>query len=182
MFRQKHTVRNASVIGLMLTLLTGCGTEITDSTAPSTAPTPENSDPRSLTLEQATTSYENFQRARDLVLADGGQWTERMDSSATGHALEEFMVDAQDFESRGWRLVGSTAFDSIAVQRSSATEISYYVCDDISGTDLIDKSGNSLVKPDRATRSPWSVSSSLSADGTLKVSVREFWVGDDFCD
>jgi len=181
MFRQKHTVRNASLIVLLLTLLTGCGTAITAPT-PSILPTPENSNSRSLTLEQATTSYENFQRARDLVLADGGQGTERMKASATGDALEEFMIDAQDFESRGWRLVGRTSFDSIAVQRASTTEITYYVCDDISGTDLVDEGGNSLVKPDRAVRSPWSVTSSLSPDAALKVSVREFWVGDDFCD
>jgi len=70
----------------------------------------------------------------------------------------------------------------MSVQRASANEISFYVCDDISGTDLVDEGGISVVKPDRATRSPWSVVSSLSPDGALRVSVREFWVGEDFCD
>jgi hypothetical protein len=180
MFRQKHTV----FIGIALIMnlgLIGCTTGKSDLSSTST-PSASDVDPQPLTLEEATVSYENFQRTRDLVLSDGGRGSERITDSASGDALEEFIVDAQDFESRGWRLVGNTTFDSVTVQLSNRSEIAFYVCDDISGTDLLDRDGNSLVKPDRVNRSPWAVGLTMSSDGTLKVSTREFWAGENFCD
>jgi hypothetical protein len=181
MFRQKQFGSHLFAVALILALVAGCKTDVGKPDPPTITP-PEETESQVLTLEEARTSYESFLRLRDLVLVEGGQAPERMSSSAAGRALEEFIVDAQDFQARGWRVVGSTSFDSLRVQNSTSTEISFYVCEDIAGTDLVDQAGTSLVEPGRSTRSPWTVNSSVAPDGSLKVTLRDFWAGDNFCD
>lgn len=182
MFRQKHTVRKIwlwSLAGIVLVSVSGCvqpvdNREVRFTTAPTEAVD------SALTDKDAANVYEIFLRTSDLVLADGGASPERMKEYAASDALDEFLADAKDFETRGWSLVGSTRFDSISVQTSSASEISFYVCDDVSETDLLDETGKSLVEPDRVNRSPWLVSASRIG-GDSKVVSKELWVGENFC-
>lgn len=182
MFRQKHTVRKIwpwSVAGIILVSVSGClhradNREVQFTTAPSEAVDSALSD------EDATSVYEIFLRTSDLVLAEGGASPERMEEHAASDALDEFLADAKDFETRGWYLVGSTRFDSISVQTSSASEISFYVCDDVSETNLLDQTGQSLVEPDRVNRSPWLVSASRIG-GDSKIVSKKLWVGENFC-
>ena len=164
MFRQKHTVRKIwpwCLTGIILVSVTGC-LQPTDGRETHLSAAPTEAVASVLTDVDATNAYEGFLLTSDLVLADGGASPERMNEYAASDALNDFLVDANDFETRGWHLVGNTRFDSVSVQTATASEISFYVCDDVSETDLLDQSGQSLVEPDRVTRSPWLISVSRS--------------------
>lgn len=179
MFRQKHTVLKLFAGIAAILLLSSCeATTKREGTRESHVPTA--SSPSVLTEIDAANSYKAFLQSSDSIFADGGLSPERISEFARGDALDDFIADAKDLQSRGWHLVGSTQFDSIAIQASSPSEISFYVCDDVSQTDLLDDVGNSLVEPDRVSRSPWAVVASTS-DGVLKVASKDLWVGENFC-
>ncbi|WP_374945343.1 hypothetical protein, partial [Agreia sp.] len=117
----------------------------------------------------------------DLVLSEGGVEPERVSVVAESKALEKFFSDARDFRDGGLRLVGATAFDSVSVQQASESHVSFYVCDDVSQTDLVNASGTSLVKADRIARSPWQITAEMSGDHVLRISKKDLWAGENFC-
>lgn len=61
--------------------------------------------------------------------------------------------------------------------------VSVYACLDVSGVDVLDMSGASVVLPTRANRIPFEVGSIRSPDfeAVLVVARNEIWPGDDFC-
>jgi hypothetical protein len=181
MFRQKHIGLKLLIMGWVGVIgVSGCGMgvaipESSRVTVSTTSPSPRLAD------ADAQKLYTEFLKTNDLVLAEGGVSPERINEFAASDAANDFLSDADDFRTRGWRLTGSTRFDSMVVQDSSARDISFYVCDDVSGTDIFDQSGRSLAEPDRMARSPWSVVASIADEGTLKIVSKKLWTGENFC-
>jgi hypothetical protein len=129
----------------------------------------------------ASDAYHRFIELSDLVLSEGGSNPDRMAEGADGDALEQFVANAREFESQSIRITGHTKFDSLKVQDREPTAITFYVCEDVSDTDLVNSLGESVVQPDRATRSPWLVSATGNETAGFMVSSRDLWSGKNFC-
>jgi hypothetical protein len=167
--------------GLIVIALAGCATPA----SPLSTPTPSAmhtpvfaSDEEA--LKAATDAYAAYLAMSDTILADGGANPERLKEVASGEALVRADADVKVYSARKLHATGSTHFDSMKIQSYSPL-LSAYVCEDVSGIDVLDAQGTSLVKPDRDTRTPFEVGFEVQADGRLLLKQRTLWTGTDIC-
>ena len=167
--------------------VSGCGTQPPSgdpSEASSSLPS-ETSDDK--VLADASAAYSAYVSAADAVFADGGRSPEKLSDVATGTALELVESDAEQFREMELHSVGRTVLSGFKLQSRNVVgqdveDATLYVCEDVSGIDILDSSGKSLVSPDRISKQTFEVSVERSA-GTaiLLVNAREPWYGDGAC-
>jgi hypothetical protein len=104
-----------------------------------------------------------------------------MSTVASGSALEASLKDLAELKEAGLTIVGETRLSSIEVQQWDDSFITAYICEDVSGIDLIDASGVSRVNPDRPAVTPFEVKFGLDSDEVFLVSERNPWAGNTFC-
>lgn len=130
-------------------------------------------------LKAAEKAYQAYLDVSDQVGASGWQDSTPLATVATGRLLQTDTDGAKSFSDKGLVQSGRSGFDSMRLQDRSA-EIVVYVCLDISGTDVIDASGVSVVPADRPTRLPLEVTFTNAKAGLLaEQSVT--WSGENFC-
>jgi hypothetical protein len=173
-------------VGFLLISSAGCAAERTP-VQPSATPTAEPvfaSDEEALAA--ATEAYANYQKMADTITGEGGVDPERIAPfvSETYYPVEVHQYD--DYRAAHARSVGSTSFVVSSAQRmdylsESKTSIALYICDDVSGIQVFDETGASLVSESRVEVTPFEVSFVLNADEVLVVDSREVWDQDSFC-
>ena len=136
-------------------------------------------------LAVAEEVYGRFREIADNVGKHGWSDASPLGEVLTDPALRTELESAAELAALGYELRGLSRSDSMTLQRlqdlgSARVSMTLYVCDDLSGVDVVDSEGNSVVAPDRPDRQPLEVEMS-DADGTLKISRREAWTGGDFC-
>jgi len=132
-------------------------------------------------LKAATDAYAAYQHVTDEVLHAGGQGADRYEKVALGSALEKALDGARQFREKGLHTTGESRFDSVQLQERSSKSVSFYVCDDVSDTDLLNSSGQSQAAASGTKRTPWQVEAKADGGSTLLISKRDFWTGSDFC-
>ncbi|MDQ1609498.1 MAG: hypothetical protein QOE16_2230 [Microbacteriaceae bacterium] len=165
--------------GLIVITLAGCATPASPPSAPSATRSPVFASDEEA-LKAATDAYAAYLAMSDTILSEGGVNPERLVSVATGEALKKTEADVKVYSTRRLHTTGSTHFDSLKIQ-SYSPDLSAYVCEDVSGIDVVDDQGRSLVKPDRDPRTPFEVGFEVSADGALLLKQKALWTGTDFC-
>ncbi|MGO4784070.1 hypothetical protein [Cryobacterium sp. W22_MBD10_FK3] len=183
----KRMVTAACVGGLLLGAV-GC----------TAAPTPA---PRSATptvasifasdeeaLAAATEAYANYLRVYDALWTEGGPSVDDYLSLSTGAAHEGEAASIADWQSKGWKAVGVTTFDSIQLQSVSQSDsgnwqIRTYLCADASDGDVLDSAGLSVAERDRPLRLPLEVEfvTASATSPALKISESKVWSGTNFC-
>jgi len=141
-------------------------------------------------LAAAEEAYAAYLAVSDQILQDGGLEPDRLLHVATEKLYADAIGGFDKFASNGWRAVGSTAFDSLQLQSYDASAppgeplVVIYACVDLSGIDVIDSSGVSVVSATRVSRSPYQVALTLVDvdDPDLLVAGDEPWDGGDYCD
>lgn len=166
---------------LLLASLSGCapsGTpESPEPTATFVAPYATDEE----ALAAAEEAYAEYLRVSDEVVIDGGADEERLESVATGRFLEKSMEEMREFSANGYRASGTTSFSDIALQRYSSSVgptdlISVYLCSDVSGTDVLNANGESLVADSREDLATLQVTFSLDEpEKKLLVSDQLLW-------
>jgi hypothetical protein len=140
-------------------------------------------------LEAAADAYRAYYAVSDQILDEGGIDPERI-IDLVSDAIYEIERDGYErFALQKYRSIGATSIDSVELQQYSAGVapgmplITIYACIDISATDVVDKTGDSVVLPGRQTRYPYEASFITQADGTMPLIVlaEEQWIGADFC-
>lgn len=167
-------------------LVSGCGTD-TPMQLPTTQPT---STPLFASDEEALAAakdaYANFLSVSDMILADGGRDPDRIGKVATGALLDQETEGYEEMKKAGLHGVGNAGYDHSTLQayNPGAAEgeviVSIYVCADVSGTDIRDAQGKSIVSPDRRDRSPFEVSFARAGTSLIAAS-KTPWTGSDFC-
>lgn len=172
---------HASVGVLLLALLSGCtpSDAITPPQPTATFVAPYATDEEALAA--AEVAYAEYSRVSDEVLIDGGAGADRLASVAIGDFLETSMEEMSDFEANGYSAVGTTSSSNFVLQRYSPGAgpidiIAVYLCSDVSGTDVLDAAGASLVEGDRDDVSTFQVTFTLVEPGTqLLVADQLLW-------
>jgi len=136
-------------------------------------------------LEAARDAYQAYLDVSNAVGQAGWMDTSAFESVERGEALDNELKTVSRYRASGWRLLGSSAFDSLSIQQindfgAGSLDLVIYLCLDVSGVDVVDASGTSVVEPDRPERQALEVEMDDSEE-VLKVSRSEAWFGDDFC-
>lgn len=130
-------------------------------------------------LAAAEEVYREYKSAAADILADGGIEPDRIRDHVTGQFLEESLDSFATARSNGWRAVGEVLIKDFTLEfydsSSSGPEvIAAFSCEDVSGVDVVDADGLSVVRDDRPPISTFSVIFDVS-DGDLKISSRTIW-------
>jgi hypothetical protein len=180
-------MRNAVALGMTLSLagiLAGCSP---DTVMPTPPPDP-TSTPVFASDEEALAAAEDaYARYLEVSndLGEGG-W---LDSSALstvlrGEALDEELATAESFSANGYMQIGRSTFDTATLQQwesdADTISITVYLCLDVTGVDVVDSAGTSIVAPDRADRRSLEVAIDNEEDD-FKVSGGDVWSGQSFC-
>jgi len=172
--------------GLVLIFAAGCASAPTPGPGTATStPTPVFASDEEA-LAAATEAYANYQELADEIDSDGGQNPERIASVVSERFLPTAVHQSDGFLQSNLRSIGTTKFIIDGTQHLSysdpaTTDLSLYICDDVSGVDVVDEAGASRVAEARDVVTPFEVSFVLNPDGVLVVDSRDVWVGDDFC-
>jgi len=167
-------------------VLTGCvGQKDIQSPAPTSSPVPNEAFATDLqALNAAKTTFSQYQRISDAILADGGKKPERLQAYATSQQYADELTGYEEIAANNYHSVGRSSFDSASLQGvdESGVEprITVYLCIDVSGLDVLDNDGQSVVSSGRVERSPVEVVFT-QRNGKLVVSDKSEWTGDDFC-
>ena len=133
-------------------------------------------------LAAAEEAYARYLRAVDIALQSGGNDTALLLTAANGDALESAQSDVSEFAANGLKTTGDTMINAITLQSLDATSVIVYVCEDVTGVDLLDSNGVSLVSPDRMTLTSFEVALEQSGVASeLKVQERAVWEGESVC-
>jgi len=141
-------------------------------------------------LAAAEEAYGAYLAVSDQILNEGGAGAERIDAVVTSEIAAIEKAGYLDLANAGLRTVGRTTFFGTVLQRFEAEPasgrdvVTVYLCSDVSGVDVLDAGGNSVVSPDRPPLTAFEVAFDL-ADGsfvTLVVSREEPWSDSGVCE
>jgi hypothetical protein len=179
--------RSAAVTLVLVTALaaTGCTPEApraNEKPTPTSTPLFASDEEALAAAEEA---YAAYLAVTDQIFADGGTDTSMLGAVATGSQLEVDENGFRDVVSKGLRSVGQTTFTDAELQRYSTdvaeleAAVTVYLCEDVSGVDVVDASGLSVVQQDRPDRVRYEVTFDWtgSRPPELLVSDRDPWRG-----
>jgi hypothetical protein len=136
--------------------------------------------------ESTRLAYGNYLRIADQVLAEGGASPNRIEAVTTDEFARSFADQVVEYSSAGLRTVGSSEIKSFDLQSwfmdGTTFTANVYVCDDVSGIDVLNREGISMVSPDRDSITPYAVEFQGDTLDGLVVSAKNLWTGTDFCD
>lgn len=141
-------------------------------------------------LAAATEAYAKYLEVSDQILSEGGENPERLDAVATPAWQKLQLEGYAKAKANGLHSVGSTAFDSLTLEAYDPGAVNgeglvrAYVCIDVSGVDVLNVEGESVVSTERPGRSPAElVFDWVNGDSPrLVVAEIEAWGGRDFCE
>jgi hypothetical protein len=183
---RRRRLLTAVGVGFLLIFGAGCAAEpiaVPTSAAPTPAPAFASDEEA---LAAATEAYGQFQTMADRIDSDSGRAPERIAPFVSEGFLPVAIQQSDGFRENGSRSIGSTAFVVDAIQHfdytdPDRTELSLYICDDVSAVDVVDETGASIVSKDRVPVTPFEVKFVLNPSGELVVDARDVWEGDNFC-
>ena len=183
---RRHPIRVVTVTAALVLVLAGCTQPSPEPTpTPSPAPNPVfASDEEALAAAQK--AYADYLAMSDLIFQEGGRQPERLKMVATDAIVESESAAFAEIERNGWRSDGATRFDSATLQAAtytgwSSTSITIYACSDVSGLDVLDPAGNSVVSADRPARQSFELTFVGSPDERLLLDEKELWEGAGVC-
>ena len=168
----------ALLVALTLAL-TGCGGvgKGLGKAGPSPAPTAAFASEEQA-LAAAVAVYARSTEIGDDIARAGGIHAERLEEVATGEFLEVSVEGFNTYPERGVHQLGFSTFRDPTLQQygpGPEAAVTIYVCDDVSQVDVVDATGQSVVKPDRPDTYYFVVVFDLDRDGSLKISSRQRW-------
>jgi hypothetical protein len=170
--------------GLIVITLAGCATPASPPLTPSATRSPVFASDEEA-LKAATDAYAAYLAMSDTIAQEGGKDPERIKDYAADDALTDALRSFEQYRQAGAHNSGSTRFDRARLQAASytpgPTRVVIYVCNDVSGVDVLDSAGASLVKSGRPSITPFEISTTDVSGRGLVVTAKTRWGGDDFC-
>ncbi len=176
----RRTARLPLPLLLITLVLAGC---TQPDPMPSPPPTPSSapvfaSDEEALAA--AEEAYGKFLATLDQIFIDGGREPDRLLAVASRQVVDEQLPGFEELRTQGQRGTGATQLQ-MTLQSTDlvAGEVTAYVCEDISATDIVDQSGVSVVAPGRTTLFEYEV---VLSGRPLIVQSRLPWNGATTCE
>ena len=137
-------------------------------------------------LAAAEKAYAAYLKVSDEVAHDGGKDAERLQGLARGTLLSDDLDGFKSFASKGWHSVGDTkltktVLQSVDLGTGGEGSLTVYLCEDVSGVDVVDQNGASVVSAGRPELQQFQVELD-SVHSKLIPSGREPWTGTDICE
>jgi hypothetical protein len=137
-------------------------------------------------LKAATDAYAAYLKMSDTIAHDGGANPERIKPYVTGDALKAALKSAKQFREAGAHSTGDTSWRNPKLKVAEYADlhrvrISFYICDDVSGVDVVDSVGESLVSDTRPAKATFEVDTVNDAIG-LVITSKRAWSGSTVCD
>jgi hypothetical protein len=135
-------------------------------------------------LAAATEAYANYLKLSNEIAHDGGNHAERISEVATGEAMETEIRSLEGMRSAGTVGVGDVGFDNFTLQSTdlSSGSVIAYVCLDVSGADVVDAAGTSVLPPDRVESLPLEIGFIFQTSlKRLLLERTQVWDGENFC-
>jgi hypothetical protein len=176
--------RSAAVTLVLVTALaaTGCTPEApraNEKPTPTSTPLFASDEEALAAAEEA---YAAYVQLTDEILSSGGLGVERLSEVSTGRQLQTDSEEIRELAALGYRTIGATHFSDMSLQEfvrdrpSGEAVVSVYVCEDVSGVDVVDANGVSVVEESRPDRVRYQVAFDSEAPRSgLLVSIREPW-------
>ena len=182
--RYRRRMRRLALVGLVL-LLAGC---VPAPAASPSSPTPTPAAPVFASEEEALAAAEQAYAAylalADTIGQEGGSGSERARALLSPSLANEEIAGFENLAEQGLRTLGATSYSGFTAQSvelgSSTGFLTAYVCSDVSGVDVIDGSGVSVVTPDRADKIPFVVTFD-QVDGSVLLGSKTVWTGGGVC-
>ena len=186
-FRVPH-VPQLSLAAVALLLLAGCSAAaqpVQLSSTPVTQATPMFASDEEA-LAAAELAFSNYMEVGDQIARDGGASPERLKTLVSQDLYEQEVISLKFYEDGKFHAVGSSGFDSWAVQAievgEELTNVEVYVCLRFSDLRILDLAGNDVTSNSRNPDFPMVVK--LNASATINrfiVSSTNVWTGTNFC-
>ncbi|WP_114907676.1 hypothetical protein [Ornithinimicrobium murale] len=127
-----------------------------ETTTPPVDDVTETSAPPTLSAEEqdeadATAALEHYHRVLDAVAQDEAD-IEAINAVAIGTAREQWITQFMFYREQGWTQRGGVDLEVLEVTHRE-DQIELTVCSDVSGVDVVDESGESIVTSDRPSES-----------------------------
>ena len=177
--------RPVVTLAVLLLVLTGC-TPRDEVVVPDPEPTVEPmfaSDEEALAA--AEEAYGAYLAASDASLAGGGVERGELYKLVTERMREEIDEDFDSIGENGWIVQGNTSFDSAVlqslVQEPDYSDVTIYLCADVSNNRVIDALGADVTPADRADRVPLEVQLVSESGSGLKLERSDYWPDQSIC-
>ncbi|QTX05678.1 hypothetical protein [Agromyces archimandritae] len=135
-------------------------------------------------FEAAKAAYERFHEVYTRVGESGGKDLEGIEDVATGEFLEYIEEDFAALRDQGWHTTGHSEVEYLDLiqdfetpERGAIVQIT--LCEDVSGLDVVDRTGASVVEKDRDPTIPVELTVEGPNASEMKVSSR--WERGEFC-
>ena len=160
------------IIGVLL--LAGCVPQPAEDPvepAPSSAPVFASEEEA---LAAAVAAYEDYLKVSDAIMHEGGSKPERIEQ-VTGDPFLTVLLEGYDqMREMRWTSTGSTEMRVEELQSVDGDILTLYVCEDVSGIDVQDSTGASVVDENRPESTLFLVTIEHKVDRSL-VTSREVW-------
>jgi hypothetical protein len=143
-----------TVAGVLL--LAGCGGGDPIPTLPPTPTATPLFASEEEALAAAEEAYAAYLEMSNVIGSDGGRDPQRIEELVTADRLETELRGFETLRQSGLRLVGSSTFEVMQVQRvdqvGEDTEVVFYACWDGSGSRVVNEAGDDVTPVDRTDR------------------------------
>jgi hypothetical protein len=176
----------ATALGVTLVLAAGLAACVPEDPVETPGPGPSQSPvfaSEEEALAAAEDAYRQYLEIADQIAADGGQDPTRIESYASGDLAESALEGFGQLREKHWHTVGSTvlnAFVEQTVDLVGSPIVIAYVCVDVSGVDVLDEGGSSVVSADRPDQQAFEVTFE-AIDHSVVPDTREPWTGGGVC-
>jgi len=173
------------VTATLLLVLTGC---VPPSGHPSMSPS-ESATPvfssNAEALAAAEKAYAAYLKVSDEIANDGGKDPKRLDGLATGSLLSDDLAGFASFAAKRWHSVGASQLTNTILQSANLEPdgkgtVIVYLCEDVSGVDVLDENDVSVISAGRPKLQQFQVQLEVSRS-KLIPSEREPWTGSGIC-
>lgn len=172
------STRSLAALAVSLVLLTGCTADLKPS--PSPTPTPLFASKKDA-FAAAEATYRAYNDALNLVDFADPHTFEAVFALLSADASASTRKAFSEFHAEQVRSVGETTFDSFAGTSADLFrgKVDANVCVDVSGVDVLDESGASIVSPERPARQPMRVRF-LARSGEPRMTITDIYPSDEF--
>ncbi|NNM46993.1 hypothetical protein [Knoellia koreensis] len=138
-------------------------TTTSTSTASTSTPTPLN--PAQRDIKSAEETIGRYWRVLDQLAADPKKSLNLISTVARGQAASQSRVELGALQAKGWTQVGQSVVRSSSATTKDGKAFAVVACIDVSGVDVVDTAGTSVVKAGRPDRQEYTYTVSKVPQG-----------------